>query len=57
MKTETEIIDLLQMMLDRMDQDYNDDADLYRLWYGKCIKSLAILSWLDASNYWVRGKE
>lgn len=57
MKTETEIIDLLQMMLDHMDQDYNDDADLYRLWYGKCIKSLAILSRLDASNYWVRGKE
>lgn len=50
MKTELTVIELLQFILDNMD----DTQDYYDLWYARCIKDLATLTWEDPNLYWIK---
>lgn len=48
MKSEMEIIDIMQIICDAMDES----SDLYKDWYGKALKDLARLMWKEEQDYW-----
>ena len=47
MKTKLEILEIMQMMLDKKENDE------FSLWYWEAVTDLAFLLWKDKDNYWL----
>lgn len=54
MENKLNLCELLQVILDRVQENEWSDDFLMLSWYAQAIKDLAKITWLDPEDYWTK---